>query len=345
MTQITDPLIFSGTCPIGDGSGNFKYCGPCPSLTVVGATQQKICAMQGWAEFKGFVSNPPVFYTQYTVDWGGLTMTYTNDVSGTADYTLAYTGNGTVNYGSPASDTKEERTGNTPGTSYFSLADMLSASPPSALGISNGDPDDLLGMSPFTPTAHVNIVSATEFDYDDTSGSYSSGVQHWATGGGPVKITLSTPDTDIAALARATEVDGTTSSGDPTTNYGFGTPNSGALFSLYETRQNVPANYPALCQGFTYQTAQFAIFLTNLLWGGATTYSLVVKFEQRTAAGDGSGNDSLYGAWTYLSGHDVSLTVTPTADNWDNSASPISIPFAAGYQCRIKSIALKPCWA
>jgi hypothetical protein len=161
----------------------------------------------------------------------------------------------------------------------------------------------------------------------DTTGTY-------AVTAGSITVTLVNPDTDAAAIARAdlSEVD--TDSSDLADNFGFDGGSEGGFFSLWETRQDISGNPPAI--SFGYQTGTYQIALTNLLAG--INYTVTVQWEQRTAAGDGSGNTSLYGTTWANADTDV---ITLVASSSAQTTASRAMPLAQGYQKRIKSISIE----
>jgi hypothetical protein len=299
--------------------------------------------MQGWWEFNGFVSTTPVFYTTYTVEWDGCVYTLTPDhiVSPYPVETTNTWSGGVVNYGSGDTDSNESvqnpllTASSSPTNIPFTLMngvleDQLQPGP-SAAGLSTGESLDPTGGQFGSFVFSVAFVSATELDYNcaaqSVHGAMGSTTGTYAVTAGSMKVTLSNPDTPAAAIARTSLTEDDTSSGDASDNYGF----SEGFFSLYETRQAISGNPPAT--QFGYQTGTYQIELDNLLAG--INYTVTVQWEQRTAAGDGSGNTSLYGSSWADADTDV---ISFVASGSTQTTAAQALPMTTSYQKRIKSI-------
>ena len=352
MPQLTRPgPIFDTSYPIGDGSGNFPYAGPSPTIEVKGTMQVGPILRAGFLEF-GTFTNPPKVYATYSVS-GTLKTSFTDAVGSPHSGSTEWDGTGTnVSFASGGNDSSITTVSGS--SSSTGTGNKFCGYWGGLLGIvkttSDGGPS--LNTGNFTPMAGAANGAAATLSGSGATGyigvtgtTWTSGTIHYTVNSGTLTIALGNLISDATAIADTTLANDTSEAG-PYTDFGAAAADlygfTSRLFALYETRQTISA--PAF--NFGYQTAQFVIYLDKLRWGGATTYQLVIQFEQQTAAGDGSGHTSLYGGtWNYLSGHDVTITVSPSADTWDNSGSPVTIPQSVGYQTRIKSIALKPCWA
>ena len=280
----------------------------CPSATVTADLLAATADLIGFPEFAG---TPKKSYRKYTLS--GSVATHDASRSPVATYTVA--GNGlSANYfnadGSWSLSFINPDLTQTPGNyggtdQYFAWSQL--AQPPAVDGIWW---DPFAGQDTTTPTATTQVWTPVP-------------VGAGSTASGSLTATLSEEDTDDDAITRAASFGSTseiTAGPNPADIFAAG------IFSLHEMKTALSFGY----QGGTYQ-----LNYTGLAPG--QNYHYVVVWEQRTAEGDGSGDMSLYGAsWS----NSDSQSGDFTASGVSQVISGLSIPIAAGYQKRIKSISI-----
>ncbi len=322
--------------------------GPCPTAEVRGTLQTGAPTLQGYWEFNGLVSSPPVLYTQYTLVFSGAVYTLTPDHI-VSPYPVKQTSTWSGMTGPQTTATPDSNdaiqnpdntagpTDNVPFTLMAVVLEDESQPGPSAAALTNGETIDPTGgqFDPFLFT--VSFSSATVMQYtiaaQSTHGAMGGTSGTYAVTAGSITVTLVNPDTEAAAIARATLSEIDTDGSDPTNNYGFDGGVAGGFYSLWETRQDIDGSTPAI--SFGYQTGTYQIELANLLAG--INYTVTVQWEQRTAAGNGSGDSSLYGSTWADADTDV---FTLVASSPTQTTAAHAVPLTQGYQKRIKSISI-----
>jgi len=331
--------------------------GPCPSVAqVYGTLQVGRPPRSGFMEF-GTYSNPPNIYQVCSLSGGPLHASWvghtiagnsSSPTTGSGHNTLTpfsqidVTWNNTSEFGYSGTlndNTFEEVNGVTTTTTdnKYTWSDLTGPVRASELDGSAVASASSLGDMPLgnltEPSGEDPAVFAASSLTDATITVTEAlnkwiGSTLWQVTGVTIALALSSPDTDANAIARAAFDGVSTESGDPTDHYGF----SGQFFSLYETRKNIGSS-PAI--RFGYQTGTYQVQLANLLTSIA--YTVTVQWEQRTAAGNGSGDTSLYGTtWADADTQTISFVASGSTQITDAQA----LPLAAGYQKRIKSISI-----
>jgi len=178
------------------------------------------------------------------------------------------------------------------------------------------------GWGPGSNVITLAVVSATEVTV--TQPTWSSGGD--STSGGVITFTLTDKDLDADAVARAImEEFDRTAGPDPADLF------SADIYSLWEARYGIYASQ------FSYAAGTYQLNCAGLVAG--IVYHYVVVWEQRTAAGDGTGDESHYGSsWTNSDSQSGDFTASDTTHN----VTGLTIPVAQGFQKRIKSITITP---
>jgi hypothetical protein len=311
------PSAAYGCCANAAGSYYSHPCG-CPYISVNMTQTAYFPQLEGWWEFAGYTSSPPVLYKQYVVTWTGCVYNYSNTPSPSENYQLNFSSNGTVTWpntgGGAVYDTAIARSGYMPGTTYDALfsgsACILNSSGPSCGGVASGDQVgwlDGLG-SPFLLT--VDFISATQFNLTTNAQSNTPGPGQLQTLTlGNASTQLSDADTDLDAIGRA--------SGD-TYSFSEYPGSNGAMpddncYSEWDVRSGLTT------VGFNYIIGSYTISLSALVTG--QKYKVSVVIQKRSATYDESSGVT-YGAWEA----DTTNVITFTADGTTHTSSSYNLP-------------------
>jgi len=317
--------------------------GSCPSFQVSAVITGLNCQQKGFSEFGG-QSDPPVYYRKYStsggwsvsLNYGDGSPIWTNSGAGIGTSTWAYndtTGvlpladDGATTWDLILTITNEDNETNGPTDSQRltqNVSALLSTDPAVPSGEDSG-PDCVTQLSGDLFAPDITVLSKTQLRLTQTaqtSGNYSCTA-------GTFDFILSDPDSDADAITRALAAldgDGSESLGPvgPAVADIF----AANIFSLWEAREQ---------DTFSYQSGTTQLVCANLMPG--VLYHVVIVWEQRTAAGDGSGDTSAYGS-TWANSDTQTFDFRPTDTTFTTAV--LAVPLASGYQKRIKSISLTP---
>jgi len=303
----------------------------CPTCTVSAVLQSGAPSLIGYPEF-GAPSVPPVLYRSYSTS-GGWTLTNTGAERPPTSVTGAGVGATNIGYNADGSSLGGSFDATQTVVSPNETNDLLLSSTYGILSSPATGPvlDGLGGEN--DPggglTVEAAVLSQTQFTLTQSGWTYGGAPNQSVMGTGVFTFTLTDPDSDADALARAEAVGLTTVPVGPMDTVPADLFAAG-IFSLWEARI-------AAATQFGYQAGTYELDCANLVPG--LQYHYVVVWEARTAAGNGTGDTSGYGStWANSDSQSGDFTPGGTTDN----VTGLSIPVAAGYQKRIKSITITP---
>ena len=318
----------------------------CPTATVTAALLTGVPQLVGFMEF-GSLSVPPVLYRKYSTNNGGWTYTRTwsahptethvgAGINGVSSWQWDAT-TGALGGSGPDATQVAHNIGNAtngPTTVNLLLAENVpflstDGSTPSANGLDSTTMDDPLAYpgssygTEFPPSITIN--SKTQLTLTQTARSHTDSPVVNSVNAGSLVFTLSDPDTDADAIARASLSSASVGPDPVAAAFGDG------IFSVWETRVSAGAT------AFNYQKGTYEIDCANLLAG--LQYHYVVVWEERTAVTDGFLGTTAYGT-TWANSDSASGDFTPSGSTY--AITGLTIPLAQGYQKRIKSITITP---
>jgi hypothetical protein len=327
-------------CMRASGAG-FQYPCACPGVQVSAKLYYAPdgAAMLGWYEFDA-LSSPPVLYLEASGS-GGWTYTFHDPSHPADDFTIIAAGTGSpigwnpdgTSLGLADDYTQTDSRSVTSNWSINTLAPgtlvHTPATPvPSGSAVPSTVTDPLIGASGAPNNVTAAAGSKTSFTFSnpgfssppnsETSGNYA--------------LTLSTPDTEAYAISRQ-QAFGLTDFGP----YDVSSAYANGIYSLCETRTDIAG--PAVA--FGYRAGTFAIH-ANTLKPVCGRHRWTALFQSRTAAGDGSGDESLYGAWADDGSVTMTDVFTPTASDGTWVSGDLAFPYASGMQYRLSAIFIEP---
>lgn len=305
-------------------SGNYMVqSAGCPGITVNATRTAYMPTLEGWW---GFVqtSNPAKLYRTYALAWSGAVYTFHNPPSPLQ--TSTWIGN-SVNYpGFESTFTPDStETITPPGSSspFQLMAIVLNnqlQAPPSAPGANPIDPT----------TTQYNPFTFSWTPTSETVLTYSTGNQSSTGPGGTATVTagtivctMSNPDTDVAAVARAIAGGGidVSVSESPDSSGNMPDDKCGCEWDVRTGTSTID---------FNYITCDYTVSFANLFPG--VPYTANVKISKRTASYDGS--VVTYGAWVLDSTNILSFTPSGTT----YTSASFNIPNVSGYEYSILQV-------
>ena len=305
-------------CERGDETKYLHTCA-CPSASVICESEEVNPTLCGFSEYSGggtTPSVPPLKYSTETFneeriirDWDCTCGAY--KVKEELDYNISIAKTFDTSVEDCATSTEPPVQFTNTQTSYGpDYEDFVCVGSKITIG-PNTNYNNLVyeaSGSPFNSTVSTTvsqrIIDAGSFFYFDPS---SCGGQPYAQRKRIKTWTLSVPDTDALAIARATPVAGTSCS------------------SLWETRNT----------GFSFidRTSGYAIECSDLIVG--FEYDVTPSIRKRTAV-IGS-----YGVWEDVTVTPVTFTATATTETIDQSGGPIPLDHIQGYEYEITAVSIE----
>lgn len=329
-----------------------KGVGGCPTFQIKATLKQGPAILGGRAEF-GSQSAPPNYYRQVSWDGSGWDWdTYDLDSGGAHVSEVSFSGVGLSDYafdpvtgwplpGGTESDCTKETTEYPPygsGTvtghplmeaTITGLFEIVAGNVPSG-GIASSLHDYFTGQTYFDMDFSIQSKTTAKFSMSSHSATISSPHTREDLSAGEIDLTLSDPDTEPDAYARA--IAAASASAPISAGPDMGDIFTAGIFTLRETRSSTAF------REFGCQAAQFQVVAGKVMPG--VLYHVVPVFEARDAVGDGSGDDSGYGStWTvwgalsYDKRGESDCTLTTDVDDF---------PTEAGKQIRLKSVTITP---